>query len=108
VANLIFIPGSTHTASVSITVVPTGLTMQLEVWLASSPTSTTKIVTSGLRSFTSTGAAQTVTAPVTMPVAGGPYTVNIDVFYGGVEVAGFQGTDTISTLGVSIGPITWV
>lgn len=105
-ANLVFLPGQVKTANVTVDVDPAGLAMQMEVFL--SPDGVTKTATSGLKNFTSTGTNQVVACAVTMPAAGAAnLKVYVDVLYQGTIVASFLATDTISTLGVVVGPITW-
>jgi hypothetical protein len=72
--------GTSHTASFSVTVAPSGITYQVEVWLTSD--GTTKSATTGLKSFTSTGSAQAMVPTITMPAAG-TYQVYKDIYING-------------------------
>ena len=88
-----FTHGTTYTANFQVTKIPAGLSCQIEVWLG--PNTTTKSATSGLLAFTSTGAAQVMARPVTMPAAG-IYNVYIDVYVSGVMTE--RWTDTPVTV----------
>jgi hypothetical protein len=102
----VFGPGVTKTARVPITVVPSGLSCQLEVFLG--PNDSTKVTTSGLKSFTSTGTQQTVDAAITMPAASGvTYHVYVDLYVAGYYLAGYQATEDVVIPSGSIGPVTW-
>jgi len=99
-------PGATKTVIVPVTVKPAGMACEIEVFLG--PNSTTKIVTSGRKPFTSTGASQNVTCPVTMPTEGGAaYHVFIDVYTGGFLFLAGKATEDVVIPGGSIGPVTW-
>ncbi|MDP2729197.1 MAG: hypothetical protein Q8O55_01785, partial [Dehalococcoidales bacterium] len=50
---------------------------------------------SGLRPFVSSGAAQQVNFPVTMPASPGTYHVYVDVHAGGYLILAYQGTEDI-------------
>lgn len=82
-----FAPGESKTAVAPIAVNPSGLSAEAELFLG--PNDATKVATSGLKPFTSTGAQQNVNLPVTMPASPGTYHVYLDVYAGGVPVAGF-------------------
>ncbi len=73
-----FPPGAQKTAVAPITVRPAGLACKSEIFLG--PNVTTKVATSGLINFTSTGAEQVVRHPVVMPASPGTYHVYIDVY----------------------------
>jgi hypothetical protein len=81
-----FTHGTTHTAKVTLTITPSNLACQMEVWLG--PNASTKSATSGLVNFTTTSAAQAVNATVTMPAAG-TYNTYIDIYYGGQHIQGY-------------------
>lgn len=88
-----FVSGSTHTAAINLTIAPSGLNCQIELWL--SPNQTTKSATSGLVAFTSTGQSQSVSCSVKMPAAG-TYNVYLDLYQNGVLLAGYSaGTITV-------------
>ena len=106
-AQQVFVPNASKTATVAITVSPSGVACQGELWIAAQSAPNTKIATSGLKAFTSTGSAQNVTFPITMPASGGPFVINFDVYVGGVDAFGFVGNDTIALISATIGPITW-
>ena len=87
-----FAPGAQKTAKAPVTVMPSGLSCQTELYLVSG---STKVATSGLISFTSTGAAQNITFPITMPSTTGTYKVYLDVFVSGMLIAGFVATEDV-------------
>jgi len=102
----VFGPGISKTAKVPVDVDPSGLSCQLEVFLG--PNASTKVATSGLKAFTSTGAQQIVNAAITMPSAAGvSYHVYIDLYVAGYYLAGYQATEDVVIPSGSIGPITW-
>ena len=105
----ILAPGSSRTATAPITAKPAGMACQAELFLGPNPT--TKTATSGLKAFTSTGAPQAVSLPVTMPTPpadeGAAYHVYIDVYAGGVKFLSYIATEDVVIPGGSIGPITW-
>lgn len=102
----VFAPGVTKTAIAPITVAPSGLSCQVELFLG--PNDTTKVATSGLKAFTSTGAQQNITLPVTMPTAGGvAYHVYLDVYVAGILVLAYVATEDVIIPSASVGPITW-
>ncbi len=99
-------PGSARTAVAPITVKPSGLNCEAELFLG--PNETTKVATSGRRAFTSTGASQSVSLPVTMPTAGGlAYHVYLDVFVNSYRLLAYQATEDVIIPEGSVGPITW-
>lgn len=99
-------PGSARTAVAPITVRPSGLSCEAELFLG--PNETTKVATSGRRAFTSTGSSQSVSLPVTMPTAGGlAYHVYLDVFVNGYRLLAYQATEDVIIPEGSVGPITW-
>jgi|GEM_PF-3023908 len=89
-----FAPGQTKTAKAPIAVKPSGLNCSAEIFLGPDPA--TKETTSGLIPFTSTGASQEVSLPISMPVAEGPYHCYIDVYAEGMLVAAYKATEDIS------------
>lgn len=105
-ADPIFGAGSAHTAKAPITVKPSGLSCRAELWLG--PNETTKTVTSGLIPFTSTGAAQSISFPVTMPtVDGKAYKVFVDVYANGALLVSYVATEDVVIPSATVGPITW-
>ena len=102
----VFAPGVIKTAKVPVDVDPSGLSCQIEVFLG--PNATTKTATSGLKSFTSTGAQQIISLPVTMPSAEGvSYHVYLDVYVEGYLLMAYVATEDVIIPSGSIGPITW-
>ena len=88
-----FAPGEAKTAVAPITVMPSGLNCNAEVFLG--PDEMTKVATSGLVPFTSTGVSQDVRLPVTMPSAAGTYHVFIDVYAEGILIAAYQAIEDV-------------
>lgn len=106
---VIFLPSSNHIATVAIMVNPSGLSCQVEVWLGLSQTGT-KVATSGVKSFNSTGNAQNVSCPVTMPdasKAGIAYNVYIDIYVAGSLAATYVGSDQIAVVNIGTPVVTW-
>ena len=87
-----FTHGTSHTASFSVTVTTSGKACQVEIWLT--PDGKIKSATTGLTAFTSTGVAQKMALPVTMPAAG-TYQVNKDIYMNGVLIDFTQDTAII-------------
>lgn len=90
-----------YTATAVFPVSPAGLACQAELWL--SKDGIAKDATSGLKSFTSTGASQAVSLPVTMPVGGYEYRVFLDVFANGMLIAAYKATENVIV--PAVGPI---
>jgi len=84
--------GSQKTATFPVTVIPSGLLCQVELWLG--PNANTKSATSGLVAFTSTGAAQNLSLPITMPTAG-TYNVYINIYVGSTLIKEYIGTTPV-------------
>ncbi len=99
--------GTAHTATAPITVKPSGLLCQAELWLTKDA-GVTKAATSGLKSFTSTGAVQNISFPVTMPSVWGDFLVYIDVFAEGMLIGAYVATEHVIIPDVIIGPPVWV
>ena len=99
-------PGESRTASAPITVRPSGLSCQAELFLG--PNDSTKVVTSGLKAFSSTGAAQTVSFPINMPTAAGQaYHVYLDIYAEGFLLVAYMATEDVIIPSGSVGPIDW-
>jgi len=88
-----FTPGVAKTAIAPITVKPSGLSCEAEVFLG--PNDLTKVATSGKIPFTSTGLSQDVHLPVTMPSAEGTYHVFIDIYAEGLLIAAYQAIEDV-------------
>lgn len=102
----LFAPGVSKTATAPITVAPSGLSCQAELFLG--PNDTTKVATSGLKSFSSSGVQQNISLPVVMPSEGGmAYHVYLDVYVAGVLLLAYVGTEDVIIPSASVGPITW-
>jgi len=91
-----FEPGALATAKVRITVSPAGLASQVVLALA-----TMVPVVSRTVSFTSTGAEQEITIPITMPAATGQYGVWLDILVSGIVIRQYVGTEAV-TIQVSL------
>lgn len=99
-------PGVSRTAKAPITVSPSGLACEAELFLG--PNDTTKVATSGKKTFTSTGASQSVRLPVTMPTDGGvAYHVYLDVFANSYRILAYQATEDVIIPKGTVGPIVW-
>ncbi|MDZ4247556.1 MAG: hypothetical protein U1D67_10630 [Dehalococcoidia bacterium] len=101
----VFFQGQAKTAKARITVSPSGLSCSAELWL--SKDGTTKQATSGGKTFTSTGAPQDVSLPVTMPSGGWQYGVYLDVYVAGNLMGAYRGTEDVLIPSVSDPIITW-
>lgn len=89
-----FVHGTPKTATFQVTIAPAGQSCQIDLWLG--PNSTTKSADAGLSSaFISTGAAEQVTATLTLPAAG-IYNVYVDIYLNGVKVVSFVGLSTVT------------
>ena len=97
--------GSSHAAVAPITVSPAGLSCKGELWLTTN--GTTKNATSGMVSFTSTGAQQSVRFPVTMPTVAGEFSVYLDIYTDSLLIGSYIATESVVCPGVEIGIITW-
>lgn len=99
-------PGSTRTAVAPITVSPSGLSCGAELYLG--PDEATKVATSDLVAFASTGAPQSVRFPVTMPTPGGfAYHVFLDVYANGILIVAYIATEDVVIPAGEVGPVTW-
>ncbi|GAH89509.1 unnamed protein product [marine sediment metagenome] len=99
-------PGVSRTAVAPITVSPSGLSCNAELFLG--PNDATKVATSGLKAFISTGAVQSVSLPVTMPTAGGvAYHVYLDIFVNGYRLLAYTATEDVVIPAGEVGPIVW-
>ncbi len=98
-------PGVSRTAVAPIIVSPSGLGCSAELFLG--PNDATKVATSGKKSFTSTGASQSVRLPVTMPAGGAAYHVYLDVYANGYRILAYQATEDVVIPSGEVGPISW-
>ena len=97
-----FIIGSSHTATIPATVIPSGIAYTVELWLG--PNVNTKSSTTGKIPVTSTGSVQNVAVPIIMPT-GGTYHVYIDLYYGTTVLAALVSTSVIVVSGTISEPI---
>jgi hypothetical protein len=100
-----FGPGQAETARIPITVKPAGVTCQVELFLG--PDQNTKIATSHLISFVSTGAEQPVLAPITMPTTEATYHVYVDLWSGSLSLQRYVSTQDVIIVSGVVGPIIW-
>lgn len=99
-------PGTPQTAVAPITVTPAGLACSAELFLG--PDEATKVATSGMIAFTSTGTPQSVSFPVIMPSPGGlAYHVYLDVFANGFLIVSYIATEDVIIPAGEVGPILW-
>jgi len=99
-------PGAPASALAPITVSPSGLGCSAELFLG--PDENTPVATSGPVPFTSTGSAQSVSFPITMPSPGGEaYHVYLDVYAGEYLIVAYIATEDVIVPAGSVGPITW-
>jgi len=87
-----FAPGGAKTAIATITVRPSGLSCSAELYLVSNGA---KVATSGIKPFTSTGARQNISLPVSMPGVEGTYPVYLDVFADDMLIGAYQATEDV-------------
>jgi len=99
-------PGQAATAVAPITVSPSGLSCNAELFVG--PNETTKSATSGMIAFSSTGAAQSVRFPIIMPAVGGiAYHVYLDVYADSALIVSYIATEDVIIPSGSVGPIVW-
>lgn len=100
--------GSAHTATISIPVTPSGMSCTAELFL-SLDNGVTKAVTSGPIAFTSTGTAQSIPLPITMPspTTGQVYGVFIDIVSSGTLIGAYQGSEKVTIPVVGTPTVTW-
>lgn len=103
----VFPPSSSKTAVAPVTVVPSGLSCVARLTLSINVSGTPVAATVDVQ-FTSTGAAQNVSLPITFPAAVGVvYKVLLDILYSGSVMVGYIGTDDIVIPSATVGPIVW-
>lgn len=95
----------TYTATGKFPVTPAGISCTAELWLSKDGIS--KDATSGPRAFTSTGAVQSISFPVTMPAGGYNYRVFLDILADGIVLALYEAIDQVTVPGVGTPIITW-
>jgi len=96
-----FAPGSTHSATIDITVEPAGMSCTAELWLTANGVAVA--ATSGAVPFTSTGAEQSINVSVTMPSTSptNGYAVYLDIVSGGVLIAAYEASEKVGIAGIS-------
>ena len=88
-----FSPSVGKMAILPVTISPAGENCRCEVFLGVNDT--TKAATSGLITFTSTGAQQSVPCPITMPAIPNTYHVYIDIYVEGVLFLAYINTEDV-------------
>lgn len=87
-----FDPLEERVAIATFPVSPAGLGCSAELWLASNGE---KVATSGEMSFLSTGEAQSISLPITMPESTGAYPVFLDISASGILIAAYQSSEDV-------------
>jgi hypothetical protein len=100
----VFGPGDHKTARVPVTVQPAGLNCSVKLFLGVNESNE---AASATVNFVSTGGAQTITLPVTMPTAYGQYHVYIDLMAESFLLVGFVATEDVIIPGGTVGPPVW-
>jgi len=102
----VFLPTQPCSATAPVTVSPAGLDCSLELWVG--PDTSTKLATSGLIPFVSTGAVQPVALPIAMPAVDGVILhVYVDLYIEGYYFLGYIATEDVILPAGTIGTITW-
>ena len=100
-------PGS-HTLTVPITMMPASQSGSAYVELTSDSAGSNQVASGTPTNFTSTGAAQNVAMPITVPSGGsGIYYVWIVVSENGIVVGAFPQSNTITVGQVTVGQGSW-
>jgi len=100
-----FAAGELKTAVAPITVKPSGLSCEAEIFLG--PDDLTKVATSGKKAFVSTGASQSVHLPIVMPPEG-TYHVYIDVFAGELRFLAYQAIEDVVIAPVGVAEFVYI
>ncbi|MBA7666558.1 hypothetical protein ES703_74639 [subsurface metagenome] len=100
-----FNPGEERVAIATFPTKPAGLECTAELWLGSD---LTKVATSGEIPFTSTGASQSISLPITLPGVEGVYPVHLSVFSNGLRIAEFRGDEDVVIAPVGVAEFTYV
>lgn len=88
-----FSPGESKIALATFPVKPAGLSCSAELWLGLNGS---KVATSGIIPFVSTGLDQSVSLPVTMPGAEGTYRVYLDVVVAGQLIGAYRAIEDVT------------
>ena len=99
-----FLAGDLKTATVTISVKPSGLNCTAELWL--SKEGVTKDATS-VKDFISTGLDQGISLALTMPVGGYAYRVLLDIYVGGMLITAYEATEEVVIPWISEPEIVW-
>ena len=99
-------PGN-HVLTVPITMLPAGQAGQAYVYLSSDAAGNAIVATGSTTSFSSTGSAQNVALPVSVPSGGGSYYAWVVVYENGIAIGVFPQTNTVTVGQVSVGQGTW-
>lgn len=101
----VFTPGIAKTGALSVKALPAGQNCEVEMFLGVDEH--TPVVSTGKMAFVSSGDFQVVQFNIIMPAAYGVYNGFIDVYMGGVKIAGFVAIDQILIPQASFGGVTW-
>ena len=113
-SSVVFGPGSVKTANIPVSIAPAGMTAQIQLTMATgmdtngNPTGV--VVQTAWKSFTTTGASQTIAVPVTMPSgadAGKSLYAFVDVTAGGYLLIAIVDPVSVLVPGGSAGVIVW-
>lgn len=88
-----FAPSGSKVAKTPITIKPSGLSCNAELYLVSNGA---KIATSGIKTFTSTGSKQDISFPITMPDVEGIYPVYLDIITEGILIGAYKAIEDVS------------
>jgi len=98
--------GTTHTATIPVTVLPAGVGCTIRLGLTKDG-GANMAASSGAIGFTSTGVQQSVALSITMPNEWGEYEVYIDVMYENLVIGAYIATDHVIIPYVEVGPPQW-
>ena len=99
-------PGS-HTLTVPITMLPTAQAGSAYVELTSDAAGNNQVAAGTPTNFTSTGAAQNIAMPITVPSGGGIYYVWVIVAENGIVTGAYSQSNTITVGTVTVGQGAW-
>jgi len=100
-----FCPEVMRTPSAKFSTGIAGIPCAIEVFLG--PNASTKVATSGLIQYTSSGGIDTVQLPIVMPAVSAIYKAYVDFYINGEFAKGFVGGEDIAILNIEFGGITW-
>ena len=101
----VFNPGTLKAPSANFSTGIAGIPCAVELFLG--PNAATKVATSGIIEYTSTGGIDTIQLPIVMPSVSALYKVYVDFYINGELAKGFVGTEDVAVPNVEFGGITW-